>query len=90
MIFHKLHMSLKRAYEKNGNCEKNFFSNIVTYRLLKKMAEWNYHKIKYSKGCQVSGIPNQLNHLPESKSYISQGFRVTESDVTNALSTTEL
>ena len=47
--------------------------------------EWNYHKIRYSKGCQVSGIPNQLYHLPESKGYISQGFRVTESDVTNAL-----
>ena len=47
--------------------------------------EWNYHKIRYSKGCQVSGIPNQLYHLPESKGYISQGFRVTKSDVTNAL-----
>ena len=47
--------------------------------------EWNYHKIRYSKGCQVSGIPNQLYHLPESKGYISQGFRFTESDVTNAL-----
>ena len=50
--------------------------------------EWNYHKIRYSKDCQVSGIPNQLYHLPESKSYISQGYRVTESDVTN--SATEL
>ena len=47
--------------------------------------EWNYHKIRYSKGCQVSGIPNQLNHFPESKGYISQGYRLTESDVTNAL-----
>ena len=50
--------------------------------------EWNYHKIRYSKDCQVSEIPNQLYHLPESKSYISQGYRVTESDVTN--SATEL
>ena len=34
-----------------------------------------------SKGCQVSGIPNQLYHLR----YISQGFHVTESDVSNTL-----
>ena len=47
--------------------------------------EWNYHKIRYSKGCQVSGIPNQLYHLHESKGYISQGFHVNESDVTNVL-----
>ena len=26
--------------------------------------EYNYHKIKYSEGCQVSGIANQLYHLP--------------------------
>ena len=47
--------------------------------------EWNYHKIRYSKGCQVSGIPNELYHLPESKGYISQDYRVTESNVINAL-----
>ena len=46
--------------------------------------EWIYHKIRYSKYCQVSGIPNQLYHLPESKGYISQGYRVTEPDVTNS------
>ena len=44
--------------------------------------ELNYHKIRYSKGCQVSGIPNQLYYLPESKGYISQGYRVTESGFT--------
>ena len=47
--------------------------------------EWNYHKIRHPKDCQFSGIPNQLYHLPESKGYISQGYCVAESDVTNAL-----
>ena len=37
------------------------------------------------KGCQISGIPNQLYQLLESKGYIPQGYRVTKSHVTNAL-----
>ena len=61
------------------------FAKFIQTQLDEVKQEWNYHKIRYSKGCQVSGIPNKLYHLPESKGYISQGFRVTESDVTNAL-----
>ena len=61
------------------------YAQFVQIQLDEVKQGWNYHKIRYSKGCQVSGIPNQLYHLPESKGYISQGFRVTESDVTNAL-----
>ena len=37
------------------------------------------------KGCQVFGILNKLYHLPESKGDISHGYRVTKSDITNAL-----
>ena len=61
------------------------YGQFIQTQLAEVKHEWNYHKIRYSKGCQVSGIPDQLYHLPESKGYISQGFRVTESDVTNAL-----
>ena len=61
------------------------YAQFIQTQLAEVKHEWNYHKIRYSKGCQVSGIPDQLYHLPESKGYISQGFRVTESDVTNAL-----
>ena len=61
------------------------YAQFIQTQLDEVKQEWNYHKIRYSKGCQVSGIPNQLYHLPESEGYISQGFRVTESDVTNAL-----
>ena len=35
--------------------------------------EWNLHTIRYTKGCQVSGIPNHLYYLPESKEYAPQG-----------------
>ena len=61
------------------------YAQFIQTELNEVKQEWNYHKIRYSKGCQVSGILNQLYHLPESKGYIFQGFRVTESDVTNAL-----
>ena len=61
------------------------YAQFIQTELNEVKQEWNYHKIRYSKSCQVSGIPNQLNHFPESKGYISQGYRLTESDVTNAL-----
>ena len=61
------------------------YTRFIQTQLDEVKQEWNYHKIRYSKGCQLSGIQNQLYHLPESKGYISQAFRVTESDVTNAL-----
>ena len=61
------------------------YAQFIQTQLDEVKQEWNYHKIRYSKGCQVSGIPNQLYHLLESKGYISEGFRVTEPDVTNAL-----
>ena len=61
------------------------YAQFIQAQLGEVKQEWNYYKIRYSKGCQVSGIPNQSYHLPESKGYISQGYRVNESDVTNAL-----
>ena len=42
------------------------------------------HKIEYSNSCHISGIPNQLHHVSQSKGYISQAYHVTESDLTNA------
>ena len=62
-------------------CIHSIYSN----QLDEVKQEWNYLEIRYSKSCQVSGIPNHLYHLPESNGCISQGFRNTESDVTNAL-----
>ena len=30
-----------------------------------------HYKIVYSNSCHISGIPNQLYHVPKSKGYIS-------------------
>ena len=61
------------------------YAQYIQTQLDKVKQEWNYHKIRSSKSCQVSEIPNQLYHLPESKGCISQGYSVTESGVTNDL-----
>ena len=47
--------------------------------------EWNLHTIRYTKGCQVSVIPNHLYYLPESKEYAPQGNQLSETDIVNVL-----
>ena len=47
--------------------------------------EWNLHAIRYTKGCQVSGFPNQLYYLPELKAYAHQGYQLSEADIVNVL-----
>ena len=47
--------------------------------------EWNLHTIRYTKGCQVSGIPNPLYYLPEWKGYALQGHQLSEADIVNVL-----
>ena len=69
----------------NMKCIWFVYAQFIQTQLDEVKQEWNYHEIRYSKSCQVSGIPNHLYHLPESNGCISQGFRNTESDVTNAL-----
>ena len=41
--------------------------------------------IRYRKGCQVSGIPNQLYYLPESKGCAPQGHQLSEADIVRVL-----
>ena len=47
--------------------------------------EWNLHTIRYTKGCQVSGIPNHLFYLSESKGYAPQGHQLSETGIVNVL-----
>ena len=61
------------------------YAQFIPSQLDEDKLDWNHHEIRYSKSCYVSGTPNQLYHLPECRVYISQGYHVTESDVTNAL-----
>ena len=45
------------------------YARFIQTELEEVKQEWNYHEIRYSRGCQLSGIQNQLYHLPESKGY---------------------
>ena len=47
--------------------------------------EWSLHTIRYTKGCQVSGIPNHLYYLPELKGYATQDHQLIEADIANIL-----
>ena len=47
--------------------------------------EWNLHTIRYAKGYQASGIPNQLHYLPESKGHVPQAHQLSEIDIVYVL-----
>ena len=48
--------------------------------------ESSYNKIcKRITGIQVSGIPNHLYYLPESKAYTPQGHQFSETDIVDVL-----
>ena len=40
------------------------YTQFIQTQLNEVKQEWNYHEIRYFKGCHVPGIPNQLYHLP--------------------------
>lgn len=67
------------------SCVWFVYAQFIQSQLSNVKQDWKYHEIGYSKGCHISGIPNQLHHLPESKGCISQGYHVTESNFTIAL-----
>ena len=41
--------------------------------------------MRYAKGCPISGVPNHLYYLPESKGYAPQGHQLSETDIDNVL-----
>ena len=47
------------------------YADFLHCKLVEVKNEWNLHTMRYTKGCQVSGIPNHLYYLPESKGYAS-------------------
>ena len=61
------------------------YADFLQRKLDEVKNEWNLHKIKYTKGCQVSGIPNHLYYLPGSKGYAPQGHQLNETDIANVL-----
>ena len=43
------------------------YPDFLQRKLVEVNNEWNPHTIRYTKECQVSGIPNLLYYLPELK-----------------------
>ena len=58
------------------------YADFLKRKLHEVKNEWNLHTIRYTKGCQVSGIPNHLYYLPE---YAPQGHQLSETDIINVL-----
>ena len=61
------------------------YTDFLQRKLDEEKNEWNLHTIKYTKRCQVSGIPNHLYYLPVSKGYAPQGHQLSETDIANIL-----
>ena len=61
------------------------YANFLQRKLDEVKNEWNLFTIRYTKGCQVSGIPNHLYYLPESKGYAPQSHQLSETDIANVL-----
>ena len=61
------------------------YADFLQRKLDEVKDEWNLHTVRYRKRCQVSGIPNQLYYLPESKGYAPQGHQLSETDIVKVL-----
>ena len=59
------------------------YADFLQRKLVEVNNEWNPHTIRYTKECQVSGIPNQLYYLPELKGYAPQGHQLSEANIVN-------
>ena len=62
-----------------------YMLNFLQRNLDEVKNEWNLHTIRYTKGCQVSGITNHLYYLPESKGHAPQGHQLNETNIVNVL-----
>ena len=59
----------------------NAYADFLQCKLDEVKNEWNLHTIRYTEGCQVSGIPNQLYYLPELKRYAPEGHQLSEANI---------
>ena len=64
-------------------CISFVYADFLQRKLDEVKNEWNPYTIRYTKGCQVSGIPNQFFYLPELKGYALQGHHLSEVDIVN-------
>ena len=66
-------------------CTWFVYADFLQRKLDEVKNEWNLYTIRYTKGCQVSGVPNHLYYLPESKGYVPKGHQLSETDIVNVL-----
>ena len=73
------------ANQRIENCWSHFkrslSADFLQCKLDEVKNEWNLHTIRYTEGCQVSGIPNQLYYLPELKRYAPEGHQLSEANI---------
>lgn len=53
-------------------------------------SEWNDHHIRKSNNNVLSGVPNQLYFLPETKGYENKGIAILEHELTTLTNATEV
>lgn len=61
------------------------FSDFLQLQLDKVKSEWNMHFIRQSRHNSVSGVPDELYYLPETRGFEDCGFEVSADDVENIL-----
>jgi len=66
-------------------CAWYVFKDLLQTELDQKKNWWNMHYIRKSKPGVVSGVPDTLYFLPESKGYYECGIDVSNSDIDQAV-----
>ena len=61
------------------------FSDFLQLELDKVKDEWNMHFIRQSRHNTVSGVPDELCYLPQTRGFGGWGFEVSAPDIENML-----
>ena len=61
------------------------FSDFLQLELDKVKDDWNMHFIRQSRHSTVSGVPDELYYLPQTRGFEGWGFEVSAADIENML-----
>ena len=61
------------------------FSDFLQLELDKVKDEWNMHFIRQSRHNTVSGVPDELYYLPQTRGFVDCGFEVSADGIENIL-----
>ena len=62
-------------------CVVCWFAKLLQNELNCVKEEWNNHYIRRSNNCKVSGVPDELYYLPETRNYEDCGISVSEDEI---------